>query len=530
MVRAAPASAACSMTPLKVVQAGDVVFASSAIDNIQAALNQDGVVSKDNLDSVIDIVDNLVVGMRDASEEYEIDARSLHLLHVAVVPLLDEAQLGTWLEHVGRAGASTGDGGGAGTGKGKAVDVADWEERARSEQQRYERYLVDAGQLAARTPWGTLPNVPWRGVNWSTSADFGKCVVSLLRLVLHLDAHGRELLPRPSPNDMQATIQECTTRASKARGTWGRSTMTAVLAKVRAEQRGVVLASTVAPAGPSTSTTAAAAAAATPAERAYQALEIAFEHGFLSTTTALVALAAAQRQHDVVVSDLDQRRQLVTAARAQAEAVDPRSEASGSYSRNSLLELQRRASHEASAYYGEFMRRVIVDADEAARLGRAQFPVNNVVAVGRLDVLRHVSARRQRLVATAKERREREYRQAAADLVDKILGGELHKGKPYPANKKLAIFVGAGIYARSGQQQGARITAPLLRAVELELKSRKTSVRGRQIDYKIFITPEDFTSQCCGNPDCVDGDDRRSRVVHASLDSGVKDSRLCCFG
>jgi len=239
-------------------------------------------------------------------------------------------------------------------------------------------------------------------------------------------------------------------------------------------------------------------------------LAIMVERGFTSSA----ALAAAWRARvSAWARGLVEENALIKTARAQGDAVDLRSEASGSYSRNALLELQRRASQEAGAYVTEFMREIITDDDDAARLGRTKFPVDDVVAVERLEVLRRISTRRQRLVATAELRRKSHYRQAASDLADKFLGGELYKDKPYPADKKVAIFVGAGIYARSGQQQGAQITAPLLRAVEAEIKSRPTTVPGQQIDCRFFITPEDFTSQCCANPDCVDGDDERSRCA-----------------
>ena len=249
-LQAAPASVGISLTPLKVAQPGDFVLSRPAVVQIQAALNTNGAVQDQTFNSILTVVDKLVQGMKDASESHEVDARSLHLLHLAAFPLLDDDQRLSWQQHieqasalVGDVAASSGNGGktAKGKGKGHAVEEADWQERARVSQERYEAYVAAAEVLARRTPWGTLSNVPWRGVNWSTSAEFGKVVVSLLRVVLRLDEQGRDLLPRPSPQDMRATLDDCTARASKARGVWGRSRMVETLAQKRAEWRNVVL-------------------------------------------------------------------------------------------------------------------------------------------------------------------------------------------------------------------------------------------------------------------------------------------------
>ncbi|TNY20122.1 hypothetical protein DMC30DRAFT_269355 [Rhodotorula diobovata] len=210
-----------------------------------------------------------------------------------------------------------------------------------------------------------------------------------------------------------------------------------------------------------------------------------------------------------------------TAAVSMPTSDGGRNEALCHVKRGGMLGLSRRAQQHSAAFNNVFYGDLVLDStDPALRTDGQHGPVlldtTDQLVKSTLSALYRMNSRRQQLESEAKLRLEAEYSSIADEVRWTLTGGEQFRGggKKPPGGLKLVVSVGKGIFARSGQQRGASTTAGLLRKLEERL-NMVTTDDGKTLEYVIVIAPEDFTSQCCSQPDCVDAEGRRNRMMPA---------------
>lgn len=221
-----------------------------------------------------------------------------------------------------------------------------------------------------------------------------------------------------------------------------------------------------------------------------------------------------------------------TAAVSMPTSDGGRNEALCHVKRGGMLGLSRRAQQHSAAFNNVFYGDLVLDStDPALRTDGQHGPVlldtTDQLVKSTLSALYRMNSRRQQLESEAKLRLEAEYSSIADEVRWTLTGGEQFRGggKKPPGGLKLVVSVGKGIFARSGQQRGASTTAGLLRKLEERL-NMVTTDDGKTLEYVIVIAPEDFTSQCCSQPDCVDAEGRRNRMMPAVRTIGSVDGAL----